>query len=496
MDLDRIEDMKRPPLILFNPDSYRGDVLQHAGNSGAVTPHLDALSRDGVSFTRTFAQNPVCTPSRCSFMTGWYTHVHGHRSMINMLKPHEPNLLRVMKAEGYHVFWAGKNDLVSVREPDDFFHHCDTKSRPEAIDYPGHRRPESLSTDDPRYRNFYRGVAPSDPSGSIPNRDRAWVEETVKFIREWEGEEPFCLYIPLGGPHPAYLVAEEYYRRVDPAKLPPRIPVPKGDRLPAVLDDLREIYRADGMSEEDWRELKHVYYAMCTEIDDLFGMVVEALREKGLYEESLIAFFSDHGDFAGDYSLPEKTHLTLQDALLHVPFLIKPPAEIPVEPGTRSHLTELTDLTATVYDLLGIDPGYDHFGKSLRDSIAGHPDEHRDAVFAAVGSRRGEKAFINPDSSQFKSTDFYGMQSHVSVPYHQEGSLAVMCRTETHKLVRRPYSDCQELYDLRLDPGETRNLAGLREYESVERELDQRLLRFFLETSDVMPRAQDSRKIG
>ncbi|MFH1569680.1 MAG: sulfatase-like hydrolase/transferase, partial [Gemmatimonadota bacterium] len=92
----------RANLVIFNPDSYRGDVLGHLGNPGAHTPNVDALVADGaVSYAHAFAQNPVCTPSRCSFMTGWYPHAHGHRSMKNMLKPHEPNLLSVLKREGY-----------------------------------------------------------------------------------------------------------------------------------------------------------------------------------------------------------------------------------------------------------------------------------------------------------------------------------------------------------------------------------------------------------
>ena len=111
----------KPNIVLFVPDSYRGDVLGHQGNTAAVTPNVDALvASDAVSYSNAFAQNPVCTPSRCSFMTGWYTHVHGHRSMRNMLKKHEPNLLSVLKQEGYDIWWGGKNDLVSVEQPEDY----------------------------------------------------------------------------------------------------------------------------------------------------------------------------------------------------------------------------------------------------------------------------------------------------------------------------------------------------------------------------------------
>ncbi|MEM6429352.1 MAG: sulfatase-like hydrolase/transferase, partial [Deinococcota bacterium] len=73
---------KQPHIVIFNPDQWRGDVLGHLGNEAAVTPTLDTwIQEDAVSFSNAFCQNPVCTPSRCSFMTGWYPHVRGHRSL-------------------------------------------------------------------------------------------------------------------------------------------------------------------------------------------------------------------------------------------------------------------------------------------------------------------------------------------------------------------------------------------------------------------------------
>ncbi len=123
---------RKPNIVMFVPDSYRGDMLGYQGNAGALTPNLDALvASDGVSYSNAFAQNPVCTPSRCSFMTGWYPHVHGHRSMRNMLKEHEPSLLTVLRREGYTIWWGGKNDLVRVREPEDYLRYCAEKFDPK-----------------------------------------------------------------------------------------------------------------------------------------------------------------------------------------------------------------------------------------------------------------------------------------------------------------------------------------------------------------------------
>ncbi len=73
---------RRPNLVVFMPDQWRGSDAGCMGNPVVQTPHLDALAAEGVAFTHAFAQNPVCTPSRCSFMTGWYPHVRGHRDML------------------------------------------------------------------------------------------------------------------------------------------------------------------------------------------------------------------------------------------------------------------------------------------------------------------------------------------------------------------------------------------------------------------------------
>ena len=391
--------MKQPNIVIFNPDSYRGDVLGHLGNPGAVTPNLDALIRDGgVSYANAFAQNPVCTPSRCSFMTGWYLHTHGHRSMKNMLNMHEPSLFSVLRREGYHVWWGGKNDLFAVEQPDDYLNYCDTKYWP--------------------------------PDGDLPS-----------------------------------------------------------------LDALREAYGAADMEEDAWVDLKRVYYAMCAKVDHQFGLVVEALKVKGIYDDALIVFLSDHGDFAGDYSLPEKTHMSLQDALIRAPFLIKPPASLQPEAGIRTHLTELVDMTATIYDLLDVDPGYAGQGLSLVPSLRGDSREIRDAVFAEVGSRANEQAFKNLDVKRLPPGSFYAVQSQAALVAHDAGSYAVSCRSHEFKYVRRGYLDHHEFYDLRNDPGELNNLSGSPAHAEAERTMERRLLDFFMTTADVLPFEQDSRMV-
>jgi len=492
---------KKPNVVLFIPDSYRSDALGHQGNAGAVTPNLDALvAADAVSYSNNFAQNPVCTPSRCSFMTGWYTHVHGHRSMCNMLKEHEPNLLSVFKQEGYYVWWGGRNDLVRVRQPEDYLRYCDEKFNPDGkyAEQMPYKQPLPLADDDPRHGAFYQGVLTRDgEQGPHYDGDTACVLGAVDMIKSrTPDDKPFFCYLPLSKPHPGYHAEEDLYNAIDPDQLPPRIPTPADDaNLPEVLNALRSEFRSEDITEEMWRDVKRIYYAMCSQIDELFGKVVDALVEQGLYDNTWIFFFSDHGDFTGDYSLPEKTHATLQDCLVHVPLIIKPPADVPTKPGKRQHLTELLDITATLYDMLDIDPGYAHQGKSLRASLAGEEAPIREAVFAEVGARKNEEAFINKQGESLPVNSFYARQGRAAIPHHRLGSHAVMCRTTEHKYVRRHYTSHHELFDLQADPGETRNLSGHPDYAQVEQQMETRLLDFFMHTGDVLPYEQDSRAI-
>lgn len=487
----------RSNVVMFIPDSYRADVLGHLGNHGAVTPNLDAFVAEGaVSYSRAFAQNSVCTPSRCSFMTGWYPHVHGHRSMRNMLKPHEPNLLKVLRDHDYYIWWGGKNDLLAVESREDYERvaHCkytwpDGYAKQELRDAP--------EKNSPLDKVFYRGVFDIVDDADQPvNRDEGFVRGACEFIREYDGDQPFCIFLPLSWPHPAY-TAEAAVRETIPAdRLPPRIPASElsGDRV-EVMDAFREIYESAKVTDDEWRQIKAVYYAMCTTIDEQFGQVVAALKDSGAWDDTLTIFFSDHGDFAGDYDLPEKAHSTLQDQLIQVPLLIRPPVRVPVQPGVRSHLTELVDVSATIYDLLGIEPGYDGYGRSLRQSLAGNDDPIRDAIFAEVGSRENEPQFVNTDVNSMPPDSFYGRQGAAAIPYHSAGSFAVACRTTTHKYIRRAPAAPNELYDLTVDPGETKNLSGKAEHAELERRMQERLLDFYMTTADVMPHKPDSRRI-
>lgn len=480
--------------MLFNPDQWRGDVTGYAGNPAALTPNLDAnVALDAVGFNRAYCQNPVCTPSRCSFMTGWYPHTCGHRTMYNMLKNHEPMMLEELKKAGYRVWWGGKNDLLPGQGG--WQRAADVYYRPPKPVRRTYRAQDGQGPDDPGYYSFYRGRVELEPGEELYDNDWAMVRGAIEEIENGPRDKPLCIYLPLNYPHPEYRCEDPYYSAIDRSALPPRIPTPPGWRdKPSLLKGIWEAQNLRSWTEEQWTELRATYYAMCMRLDDQWRLVSEALKRRGSYENTAMFLFSDHGDFTGDYGLVEKTQNTFEDCLTRVPLVIKPPAGVPVRPRVTEAMTELVDLSATVYDLAGISPEYTCFGHSLLPVLAGS-DEHRDAVFCEGGRLKGEEHCMEKESSSSANPEgLYWprirLQTSDDGVHHTK---AAMCRTENFKYVRRFYEK-DEFYDLRNDPSELDNRIDDPGFAEQIQHLKERMLAWYQQTCDVVPFDTDLRK--
>jgi arylsulfatase A-like enzyme len=498
----------RPHILLFNPDQWRGDTLGHIGNPAAVTPNLDRLvAEEGVSFSNAFCQNPVCTPSRCSFMTGWYPHVRGHRTMHHMLHADrgEPNLQRELMDNGYFVWWTARNDLVPAQSG--FERECDIRYIPRPEDYErwGHTpRPGLHANSEWRgepgsdtYYSFMAGKLDTGGDSIHADIDWGWVLGARDFILNYDEDKPLFINLAIGYPHPPYGVEDPWFSQINRSEIPPRAPAPVNwEDKPILLRGLSERQNLRGWTEDRWTELRAVYYGMCARVDHQFGLIIEALKEAGIYDDTAIFFFSDHGDFTGDYGLVEKTQNTMEDCLTRVPFIIKPPKEVAVKTGVSEAMVELLDFPATVYDLAGIEPGYTHFGQSLLPVISGETGRHRDAVFCEGGRLLGEKQAMELESvAALEKPEVTPYWPRISMQISDENpwqGKAVMCRTQSHKYVRRLYEK-DELYDLKADPQELNNVVDDPAYAQVLNQLKDRLLNWYQETCDVVPFETDSR---
>ena len=494
---------RRPNLIIFNPDQWRGDVLGHLGNPGAVTPNLDRLvETDAVSFRNAFCQNPVCTPSRCSFMTGWYPHVRGHRTMHHMLRSDEPNLLRLLKDAGYYIWWGGKNDLVQKELGFEAF--CDVKNPPP--DRALHTVWRDLhgwdewrgKPDGDRFFSFYYGkiekqdvFQETDPV--IYDNDWHHVQSAISFLHNAPQDRPFCIYLPLGYPHPPYAVEDPWFSQIQRDKVPERLPTIRDWSLkPSILKGIYDSQCLMNWPEDCWRELRATYYGMCARVDYQLGLLLEALKAANLYDDTALFFFADHGDFTGDYGLVEKTQNTFEDCLTHVPMIIKPPKKVPMCPGVRDGLVELVDFSATVYDLISLDPEYTYFGRSLMPLISSLQQKHREAVFCEGGRLHGEVHAMEPMPETMVDEWLYYPRVHLQHSEGPEHTKAVMCRTKDFKYVYRLY-ETHELYDLVNDPGEFENRINDSALSNIRTEMEERTLYFMVETADVVPYQLDQR---
>lgn len=493
----------RPNIIIFNPDQWRGDVLGHMGNPAAVTPVLDELvASDAVSFRNAFCQNPVCTPSRCSFMTGWYPHTRGHRSMHHMLRKDEPVLLKTLKENGYYVWWGGKNDLTPAQYGYDAY--CHMKFEPTEADYQrwGFRpQPDLHGWTDWRgapgsdtYYSFFGGRLEKGDNPVYGNSDWAYIHAACDVIHATP-QQPYCLYLPLQYPHPPYGVEDPWFSMINRAAIPDQFfPTEKEwEKKPSLLRGLRALQNLRGWSDARWRELRATYYGMCARVDHQLGMVLQALKVTGQYDNTAIFIFADHGDFAGDYGLVEKTQNTLEDCLSRVPFVIKPSKDIPVQPRVSEALVELIDFPATVEALTGIAPGHNHFGRTLLPLLTGKTDEHRDAVFCE-GGRLREEMHCSELGGEFtvEPAGLYYCRQKMQVEDWPAHGKAAMCRTLDYKYVRR-IDELDELYDLRNDPGEVNNVIDVPAYTDVLVMLKERMLTWYQETCDVVPFDMDKR---
>ncbi len=480
---------KRKNIVIINPDQMRADSMAHFGNPASFTPNLDRLAMEGASFSNAFCQNPVCTPSRCSFMSGWYPHVAGHRTMTHMMRSHEPVLLKYLKEDGYHVWMNQRNDLLPAQQEEYYKDYCNTYYIPS-------QKPDKLPAgnwrgepDGDNYYSFFRGIIPEGKT-----IDDLWTTGAADFIRNYNQDEPFCIFLPLMLPHPDYQISQKYYDRINISRLPGRIKPPKDFTGKARIEkELSKLQRISGWEEERFDELRAVYLAMCSKVDELTGMIVQALKEKNVYDDTAIFVFSDHGDFTGDYGLVEKAQNCFEDCLTNVPFIVKLPKGMQKVTGNCDTLVELIDFYATAEDLSGIKKRHTHFGKSLLPYLAEKEEKVRDAVFCEGGIRKGEEHCKESGGQGIPNPErlYYPRQS---LQYSDDmyNGKAIMCRTKEYKYIKRLY-ESDEFYDLRKDPSEINNRITDPSYREIILQLKERLLEHYINTCDVVPFEKDLR---
>ncbi len=469
----------QPNLVVFITDQWRGDYLGAAGHPVVQTPNHDRFAREGTLFTQAFTTHPICGPSRCSLCTGWYPHTRGHRTQEFLVGPPEPHLFKCLKNAGYHIAWGGKNDMLTKEAIQET---VDTVLPVGGNTWNWGTNP--YEKNDPRYYSFYHGCVDRDTED---HRDTRVIRSAQVFLRH-PPEEPFCLFLTPGFPHPPYAIEEPYFSMYSPDQMPDAIQVEHSDK-PDFMQYLSQYSGLDKTDTKHVRKMQAVYCGMITRMDALLGDLMTTLHETGLEDRTALFSLSDHGNYVGDYGMPEKWHTGFHDAIMKIPLGVRLPDG--AGQGLSTALVQHIDVFATLLDLAGAVPEWVHYGRSVLPLLQGRQDEVRDAVFAESGynhpyeipySIARTKMPEMPDTSPY--FPFYRLFTEVP---HTAGR-TLMVRTERYKYVWRQ-TDCDELYDLHNDPAETVNLASRREPNTarISRDLRDRLLTWSVETGDVMP---------
>lgn len=459
------------------PDQLRADAIGAFGNPIVQTPAIDALAAGGVRFDDAYSQHSVCSQSRISMFTGLYPHASGHRTLEHLLAPHEPNIFARLRESGYHVALAGARG--------DMFGPGVTRTSSSRFGFTAPPNLEDLgrwhtSPHEPGskfYDAFYGG--PID--GELHEFDAATVQTAI----DWLGDglpEPWCLFVALMFPHPPFAVERRWYDRYAGAVMPqPSPPVLEGK--PGFHEEIRRRYGLDRLTPDDWAEITRTYYGMVSRVDDQLHRVQGAVAEAGQAERTVTFFFTDHGEYLGDFGLVEKWPAGVEEVLLRNPLIVHDPAGTS---GVAGALVELIDLTATLEDYAGLEPGV-HQGRSFRPLLSDPAASHRDAAFSEGGFLLSEEPLLESgDAGQYR---------HKQEIQHDRTDLVgrvISIRTESWCYVERLYEG-PELYDRRADRKETTNLAGRPEHAAVQRELRERVFRWLFETTGIVPQRRDPR---
>jgi arylsulfatase A-like enzyme len=445
---------QKPNILFIMVDEMRWDVMSCAGHPIVKTPNLDRLAHEGTRFTTAYTCSAVCSPSRYSFFTSRYAHVHG--AYTNSVLPRENQLLlpTILKHYGYETAISGKLHFTPARADFDFDYFWSFSG-----EGPGklQRWPEYLAEKlgpkgariDPSSRPY-----PKDPLGGdiaklpYPKEDYQtfWItDRAVDFLHMRQKEKPFFLFVSYLDPHSPSHLPEPYWSMAAALKVPaPKIPDEvKKERAELMKGDAHGAGRHLIDNEKMAQDLTANYYATMSMVDDNVGRLLDQLKTMGLADNTIIVFTADHGNMLGDHGRWFKG--VAYEGSARIPLLMKSAAGI-VAAGAFNQgkvvteIVENTDVMPTLFDMTGLElPKVGIQGTSVVGLVSGTDKAWKNRAFSERGS--------------------------------------MMVRTPQYKLIKndpkemRRGGDEYELYDMVKDPGEEHNLVKDAAYAKVFQEL-------------------------
>jgi arylsulfatase A-like enzyme len=475
-------------VLFILADQFRADCLGVAGNEVVKTPNLDRLAREGAHFRNCFNQAAPCGPSRMCIYTSRYLCSTRAINNLTPLRDAQENWAYTLRQAGYDPGLIGYNDYTldpAILEPGDrrlvelsyanvlpgfervYYHEYDSDEYFAWLKEQGY--PDELCNHGAIHSP---NVPPEGPGEHLDcffpahyaaehSECRYVTDRALDYIRARSGgDQGWVLSLSYIKPHPPNINCEPYCSMYDPDDMP------RATRRPEELDHAHPFIRAaigggDYKDERHLREFMACYYGMITEVDDHIGLIFAELEKSGQWDDTLIVFSADHGEYLGDHYLSGKGGFF--DGAMHIPCLIRDPDVA----GGQAHdgFVESVDLGPTVLEWLGVDIPDRFQGRSLLAAVRGDGSDLHEEIHYEFDYRSAARA-IEPDTD---------MDQH----------LLWVIRDARYKYVH--FADERMpplLFDLGADPGEFENLADRPEHASTALEYCQRLLRWRMRHED------------
>ncbi len=427
-----------PNIVFFFSDQQRWDTLGCNGQIPDVTPRLDAFAReDATNFVNCMTPQPVCGPARAMLQTGLYpTQVGCYRNAI-ALPEGQRTIARAFKEAGYETGYVGKWHLASDRGGEEY------ETAPVPLKRRGGYDGFWRAADVLEFTSHGYGGYVYDENGKKLEfegyRTDCITDHALEFIRDHDREKPFFLFISHIEPH--HQNDRQDYEGPEGSKEAYKDFVAPPDLRPG---------------EGDWERWYPDYLGCVHALDTNFGRVVDALKEQGIYEDTLVVYASDHGchfrtlpdEPVGGYDDYKRTSF---ENTIHVPLLIKGPG---FTPGLREEkVVSLIDLPRTLMTAAGCRIGAEIQGRPLQEVTRGDWESmayiqiSESYVGRAVRGSRYKYVVYAPDKD----------------PWNDSGS----------DVYQERY-----LFDLKEDPLERHNRLGDRACDGVRAAMRERLIRF------------------
>ena len=482
----------RPNILLITSDQQHWSTLGCL-NPEIDTPHLDRLASEGTLFERAYCPNPTCTPTRASMITGKYPSQHGAWSLGTKLSEDEHTVGEDFQAAGYRTSLIGKAHFQPLQATEEF---SSLESYPILQDldfwrdftgpFYGFERVRlarnhadeahvgqhyALWMEDQglaNWRDYYR-----PPTGHNADQRHRWeipeefhydtwiAEESCKQLDEYgENGENFFLWASFFDPHPPYLVPAPWDQMYDPATLTvPAISPGEHDANPPHFRMTQEenpdfsAWRESGFGIHGYNSHLHdreamakniaIYYAMVSLMDKYIGQILDRLESRGLAENTLVVFTTDHGHLFGQHGMIAKGGFHYED-LIRLPYIVRAPGQVPA--GRRSQaLQSLVDLPVSFLSWAGIEV---------------------------------PRSMVGVDQGPVWRGETAAARDHCIVENHHEPT-TIHIKTyveDRYKLTVYFQRDYGELFDLSADPGEVNNLWDSPEHQGLKAELTRKLL--------------------